>query len=167
MIELYSYFLLFVFQVMATFHQNMPWDSIVSCLLAIWSCSHPASFKRRMFLSTRNTHKVQWKISYPIWLIPKAFDLKGHRKIVWRNAPLTDCSVFACGLAPSLSIVVLLSKHCFPSASGRLSLHSLTPVPPGSPAPLTDCSSGWGDNIMELLMVRFQETIMHLMRNNH
>lgn len=79
-IGLYSYFLLFVFQVMATFHQNMPWDSVVSCLLAIWSCIHPAFFKRRMFLSTRNTHKMRWKISHPIWLIPKAFDLKGHRK---------------------------------------------------------------------------------------
>lgn len=152
---------------MATFHQNMPWDSVVSCLLAIWSCIHPASFKCRMFLSTRNTNLMWWNISDPIWLIPKAFDLKGHRKTVWCNAPLTECWVFACGLTSSLSIVVLLSKHCFPSASGRQSLHSLTPVPPGSPAPLIDCSSGWGDNIMELLMVRFQKTIMHLMRNNH
>ena len=60
---------------------------------------------------------------------------------MWCNAPLTDSSMFACGLNSSLSIVVLLSKHHFPSASGRHSLCSLIPVPPGSPASLTAFNS--------------------------
>lgn len=136
---------MFVFQVIATFHQNTPWDSVVSCLLALWSCIHPASFKCRVFLSTRNTHQMQWKISHPIWLIPKAFDLKGHRKTVWCNAPLTDCSVFACGLTSSLSIVVPLSKHF-------LSSWCLWKTAPAQPYP----HSSWQPSSLDPLQLRLR-----------